>query len=146
MTKHQANVHWSGDIRDGSGKAVAKSGAFQVTTRLKARAEGPIQGETTPEELIAAAHASCLAMSIEATLAKERFAVEGLDVEAVVGLDRSANGFKITESVLKVRAKNPQKGLEIAKFREIVQRAEQTCPVSLALRNNVKVTVETELG
>ncbi len=146
MTKHTARVRWTGDVREGEGRVEAAKGAFSALGRLKARAEGGIGGETTPEELIAGAHALCFAMSVEGALAKERFAVEALEVEATISLERSANGFKLTESALKVRGHGPQKGLEAGRFRELVQRAEASCPVSNALRNNVAIRVEAELG
>ncbi len=146
MSDHSANVRWTGNLPDGSGEVKAHSGSFSSTVRLKARTEGEIKGETTPEELIAGAHATCYTMMIEATLGKHKLSAERVETEATVSVHKVEGGLKITQSHLKVTAFGPAAGLDDATFQTIAQEAEAGCPVSNALRGNLEITVEALLG
>jgi len=142
MMQRRANVIWSGDLQ-GSGRLTVGSNAFpeqQVT--FSARTEK--QEGTTPEELIAAAHATCYSMAFSNVLKQAGSPANTLDVTAVCSLDRVEGALKITAMELTVRGDVP--GLDAAKFNELAQTAEQRCPVSNALRGNVDVTVTATLA
>lgn len=142
LQQRTANVIWEGDLR-GTGTVTVGTGAlpmFPVT--FASRAESA-NGKTSPEELIAAAHASCYAMAFSNTLAKAGHTPQMLDVRAVCSLDRVDGGLAITGMELTVRGKVT--GINAAQFNELAQDAGKNCPVSKALRNNVPITVNTSL-
>ncbi|MDP9235860.1 MAG: OsmC family peroxiredoxin [Chloroflexota bacterium] len=140
--ERRAEIVWEGDIR-GSGRLSVGSEAFpeQVVT-FAARTEAA-DGKTSPEELIAAAHATCYAMAFSNTLAQEKSPPERLEVSAVCTLDRVEGALKITTIELAVRG--VVSGIDQARFEELARLAEQRCPVSNALRGNVEISVHAEL-
>jgi lipoyl-dependent peroxiredoxin len=145
LAERRATVAWQGGLRDGSGTLEVASGAFPAQTlTFAARSEGA-DGKTSPEELIAAAHATCYAMAFSNTLANDGGqAPERLDITAVCTLDRIEGGLKITTMHLTVRGRVA--GMDNAKFAELAKTAEQRCPVSNALRNNVQISVDAALA
>ncbi len=135
----QASVTWEGDLFKGSGTLTAgSSGVLQDTPVTWAARTSSPEGKTSPEELIASAHASCYAMALSLTLAQGGNAPERLQVEAVCTLDDEAA--KVTTSTLQVSGEVP--GLDAAGFEEAAKQAEQICPVSNALRNNVDIQLQ----
>ncbi len=138
--ERQAEVIWQGNLVHGNGRLRVGSGAFgeQLIT-WAARTEAPA-GMTSPEELIAAAHAGCYAMAFSSTLNKDGNPPEQLTVNAVCTLD----GGKITTMKLDVEGKVP--GIDEAAFQDAAKRAEQSCPVSNALRNNVRIELNAHLA
>lgn len=143
LQQRTANVIWEGDLR-GTGTVTMGTGAlptFPVT--FASRAESA-NGKTSPEELIAAAHAACYAMAFSNALAKAGHAPQMLDVRATCSLDRVEGGLAITSMDLTVRGKVP--GIDAGKFNELAQDAGKNCPVSKALHNNVKIDVHTSLA
>ncbi len=142
LNKERANAIWEGSVAEGAGRVTVTSGAFpEQPITLKRRTEGG-QGTTSPEELIAAAHASCYAMALAAALSRNRTPPERLEVSAEVSLDRVESGLKITGVVLSVRGK--VEGVDGDAFREIARTAEQSCPVSNALRGGVEIRLQVE--
>jgi lipoyl-dependent peroxiredoxin len=139
--ERSAHVTWEGDLK-GSGEFDVGSGALSSQQVTWARRSGDPEGHTSPEELIAAAHATCYAMALSNTLAKGGNAPERLEVEAVVALDLQAG--KITTSVLTVRGTVP--GLDESAFQEAAEQGEQACPVSNALRGNLDISVNASLA
>jgi osmotically inducible protein OsmC len=139
----RADVVWKGDLMKGSGTFdLASSGAMTgAAVSFATRTEDP-NGNTSPEELIAAAHASCYAMALSNTLAEAGNAPEQLDVSAVCTLDMGS--LKVTTVTLDVRGQVP--GLDEEGFRSAAEQAEQTCPVSNALRGNVDIQLNTSLA
>lgn len=107
-----------------------------------ARTEQP-GGKTSPEELIAAAHAGCYAMALSLTLAEAGNHPERLQVTANCTLEEVAGKPRITQVNLEVRGKVP--GLEAPAFERAARQAEQLCPVSNALRNNVAIQLHAHL-
>ncbi|MBM4436596.1 MAG: OsmC family peroxiredoxin [Actinobacteria bacterium] len=144
-TTRRADVAWEGNLLQGKGIFSAASGALRdLPVSWPARTEAP-GGKTSPEELIAAAHASCYAMAFSHTLATNGFTPERLNVTAVVTFaDKPGGGKMISKSELTVRGKvggvSDQKA-----FEEWAAKGEQGCPVSNALRNNVAITVRATL-
>ncbi len=142
--KRSANVRWTGDLASGSGLvSAATSNAFRDQPVTWASRSGAHAGKTSPEELIAAAHASCFAMALSGRLAKNRTPGESLDVQATVTFDKVGEAFKITESHLKVDAVVP--GLDDAAFSTIAEDAKMNCPVSMALQGNVEIDLVASL-
>ena len=138
--ERQAHVTWEGDLR-GSGEFDMGTGAItSQRVTWASRAEEP-QGHTSPEELIAAAHASCYAMALSNTLAKAGNKPDQLEITAKAALDLGAG--KITTVDLDVQGTVP--GLDQSGFEEAAREAETKCPVSNALRNNVDIRLNASL-
>jgi osmotically inducible protein OsmC len=140
-----AEVVWSGDLMSGKGTVTnVTSGALSnLDVSWPARTEAP-GGKTSPEELIAAAHAACYAMAFSHTLAGAGHAPERLNVSSTVRFDpKVGGGFEVSESKLIVRGKVP--GLDQNRFAELARQGEQGCPVSNALRGNVQIHLEATL-
>lgn len=140
-----AETTWSGDLVGGSGSInYVSSGAFtRLPVTWGSRTEDH-NGRTSPEELIAAAHASCFSMALSARLARNGTPATKLDVKAVITFDKGDAGWKIARSDLTVRAAAP--GLDAAKLAELAEDAKQNCPVSQALKGNVELAVDAQLA
>jgi osmotically inducible protein OsmC len=143
LQERRAEIIWKGDLK-GSGTVQVGSHAFgPLAVTFSARTGNP-DGKTSPEELIAAAHATCFAMAFSSTLAKAGSPPERLTVTAICSLDRKPEGgLKITAMNLHVRGRVP--GIDQAKFAQLAKQGEEGCPVSNALRNNVQIRLQAEL-
>jgi osmotically inducible protein OsmC len=140
----EAEVVWEGALARGTGTLTSGSGALdQLAVTWASRTERP-DGKTSPEELIAGAHASCFAMALALVLGENDTPPECLGVSAACTLDEVDGAPRITTVELVVRAEVP--GLEPADLERIVARAAELCPVSNALRDNVKIELRTELA
>lgn len=142
----RANITWQGDIREGWGEAELETSgiAGKLPMSLPTRASEDGSGQTSPEELIAASHAGCYAMSLSGHLTRGRTPPESLDVSAEVAIGQAAGGgFEVTRSDLTIRGRVP--GIDAEGFEQAAQEAEQTCPISNALRGNVEISVNAEL-
>ncbi len=140
-TERTAEASWQGDLTGGSGVIESVgSGAFgPLPISWKARAEQP-DGQTSPEELIAAAHAACFSMALSNVLAKAGTPPEHLSSSARVTF---VPGTGITRSVLDVEGVVP--GADEAGFRAAAEQAKEDCPVSGALKGNVELSVTARL-
>src|SRR5437879_851150 len=142
--ERRAEVEWQGSLIQGSGRIVSVgSGAIGNLPVTWASRTERSDGKTSPEELIAAAHAACYAMAFSNTLAQSGTPAESLTIDAVCAFEPVSGGFKITTMDLSVRGKVP--GLDQAGFEEVANKAEQGCPVSNALRNNVEIRLKAQL-
>jgi osmotically inducible protein OsmC len=141
-TDRSANVVWQGDLINGGGTiAQVPSGAFgPLDVSWASRSEEP-NGKTSPEELIAAAWASCFAMALSNGLAKAGNPPEKLETSATVTFQP---GEGITRGVLTVHGTVP--GLDDDGFREAAEDAKKNCPVSQALSGIPDVTLEAALA
>jgi lipoyl-dependent peroxiredoxin len=141
-TERQASVVWQGDLMNGSGTiAKVPSGAFgPLDVSWASRAEEP-NGKTSPEELIAAAWASCFAMALSLGLAKAGNPPEKLETSATVTFQP---GEGIIKGVLTVRG--TVTGLDEAAFAEAANDAKQNCPVSKALTGIPDVSLDAQLA
>jgi osmotically inducible protein OsmC len=139
-----ATVTWDGDLASGSGRLDASSsGAFKaLPVTWASRTEQP-DGRTSPEELLASAHASCFAMAFSSELAKAGAAPERLEVSAEVAFDRVEGRWTVVSSLLTVRGRVP--GLDAARFDELAEQAKSGCPISRALQGNVALGVKATL-
>jgi osmotically inducible protein OsmC len=140
--ERRANVIWEGDLFGGNGSLSEGSGVLNDSpVTFAARTQQP-EGKTSPEELIASAHATCYAMALSNTLAEGGNAPEQLEVEAACVLDDEA--LKITTMDLTVRGTVPGLGGQ-EDFENAAQQAEDLCPVSNALRGNVEIRLHATL-
>jgi lipoyl-dependent peroxiredoxin len=140
-TERRAEVTWQGSLMEGSGTIErVGSGAFgPLDVTWASRAEDPA-GRTSPEELIAAAHAACFSMALSHGLAEAGTAPERLDTSAVVTFEP---GTGITKIALGVRGRVP--GLDEERFREVAEGAKENCPVSQALAEVGEITLDASL-
>ena len=144
LAERRAEVVWEGTLTQGHG-VITKvgSGAFgDLPVTWAARTERP-DGKTSPEELIAAAHATCYSMAFSAVLTERGTPPVSLNVSAVFAFDVVDGAPKVTTVDLSVRGRVP--GLDDAGFQEAAQAGEQLCPVSNALRGNVEIRLTAEL-
>ena len=141
-TERRAEVTWRGDLMGGEGTIErVGSGAFgPLDVTWASRAEEPA-GRTSPEELIAAAHASCFSMALAHGLAQAGNAPEQLAASATITF---VPGTGITRSALEVEATVP--GLDEDGFRQAAEEAMDGCPVSQALKGNVELEVSARLA
>lgn len=139
-----AEVAWDGDLTSGSGTITkVGSGAFgQLPVSWAARTEAP-GGKTSPEELLAGAHASCFAMALSGALARAGTPPASLAVSAAVTFDKGDDGWRVTTSALTVRGHVP--GASPESFAEAAEATKTGCPISKALIGNVELTVDAAL-
>ncbi len=140
----KGNAIWSGSLADGSGSTSLGSGLTEpLNINWRARTED--QGASTnPEELIAAAHASCYSMALSHALAGAGHPPARLDTSAVVTFGpKEGGGFAISSVALTVRGDVP--GIDAAGFEEAATGAKDGCPVSQALAGNVEITLDAAL-
>jgi osmotically inducible protein OsmC len=134
-------VDWQGPLREG-GKGVARAGtgAFTLPVTFPQRIGDPAGG-TSPEELIAAAHAVCYSMSVNAAAARKNASIGKTHVTCTVTAELGEGGIRITTSELKVVAEGLA-GIDPASFPDLAKDADSKCPVSNALRGSLTITVE----
>jgi lipoyl-dependent peroxiredoxin len=137
-----ADVDWTGTIARGAGRASGGSGALGELPITAASRFGEPEGKTSPEELLAAAHAGCFTMALGSILAARRTPPEHLRVTATVTLD-TAETPTISSSQLEVRGVVP--GADAAALEQAAREAERRCPVSRALQGNVAIGVRATL-
>jgi osmotically inducible protein OsmC len=135
-------VRWQGSLTDGSGTIVSTTtnAIGEQPVSWAARSTDETRGVTSPEELIAAAHASCFAMALSNGLAKDGHAPAELRTSATVTFQP---GEGITRVALTVEGRVP--GLDEAAFRQAAQRAKENCPVSQALAGVPEISLEARL-
>lgn len=141
MAERTANTAWDGDLPHGSGTVTANSGAFELPVTWASRTERS-EGKTSPEELIAAAHAACYSMALSHGLGEAGNAPEHLDVSSKVTLDLVDGAPTVTTSELTVRGRVP--GIDQATFEQAAFDAGRNCPVSRAL-SGIEITVDATL-
>jgi lipoyl-dependent peroxiredoxin len=142
-TQKRASATWEGSLAEGSGSVSLGSGAAtDLAVAWKDRAEG---GEgTSPEELIAGAHAGCVLMALAAGLARAGTPPTRLESEATTTFDKVGEGFAITKMELTIRGQVD--GVDDEAFRQAAEGAKENCPVSQALSGNVEITLDAALA
>jgi lipoyl-dependent peroxiredoxin len=139
-----AEAAWEGDLTSGHGTVSAiSSGSFtDLPVSWAARTESP-DGRTSPEELLAAAHAACFEMALSGALARGGTPPERLSVSAAVTFDKTDAGWRVVSSALTVTGRVP--GIDADGFRTAAEATRDGCPISQALRGNVALSVEATL-
>jgi lipoyl-dependent peroxiredoxin len=139
--EQNASTTWEGNLTEGKGKInEVGSGAFSNLDVTWASRTARQAGKTSPEELIAAAHAACFSMALSHGLNSAGTPPERLDVSAVVSF---VPGEGVKSSKLTVKGRVP--GIDQAKFAEAVANAKENCPVSKALKGNLEITADATL-
>lgn len=139
--EHRAHTTWEGDLLSGSGVFTLGTGAAgpqQVTWR--ARAEDASAGQTSPEELIAAALSACFSMALSSSLAKAGTPPGKLETD-VVSTFQAGEGL----TKLAVTVRGEVDGVDEGGFRAAAEQAKENCPVSQALKGNVEITLDAAL-
>jgi len=141
----EARAIWNGDLLSGTGMVSAvSSGKFSdLPVSWSARTEAP-GGKTSPEELLAAAHASCFSMALSAGLARAGTKPNRLEVRAKVTFDKVGDSWTVVSSELEVQGDVP--GAAATKFAQAAEDAKENCPISRALKGNVKLSVKANLS
>lgn len=141
----RAEVTWEGDLMSGNGIVTAKSSALfsNAPVSWAARTESS-DGKTSPEELLAAAHASCFSMALSAGLGRGGTPPTKLEVTCTITFDKVEGGWKVISSALDV--KGWVKGLDQAGFAKAADGAKDGCPISKALTGNVALSVHATLA
>ncbi len=139
-----ANAEWQGDLMSGSGTVSTESGAVhEATIKWSSRAEAADEN-TSPEELIAAAHASCVLMALANGLAQAGTPAQHLESKATATFDKVGDGFRMTTMWLGIRGEVD--GLDENGFSKAAEDAKDNCPVSQALSDDVEVTLDASLA
>ena len=144
-TTRHAEVTWSGDLTTGSGTInYSSSGAFSRLPVTWASRTEQHNGRTSPEELLAAAHAACLSMSVASTLKKNGYNPVQTETSATCTFaSKNGDGFEISRMRLHVRCEVPD--IDEATFEKLVQVADENCPVANLLRNGLEIEITTAL-
>jgi osmotically inducible protein OsmC len=143
---HEGQAHWEGGLTDGKGSLTGSTSGLlkDMPVTWNART-GHDYSLTSPEELLAAAHAACFAMALAYELQGRQAAPRSLDVTAAVGFDpKVGGGYEVSFSELTVKGDVP--GLSAQEFEEAVNQAAEGCPISGALQGNVAITAKAELA
>lgn len=141
--KRTAQAVWEGDLLRGHGRVKGASGGLAETgVSWSARTESS-GGKTSPEELLAAAHAACYSMALSAGLGRMQTPPTRLTVEATATFDKVGDVWKVTTMDLNVTGKVP--GIALAEFEAAAKAAGDGCPISGALKGNVTITVRAKL-
>jgi osmotically inducible protein OsmC len=145
MAERRADVVWEGNLTEGKGTITkVTSGALpELPVTWASRSTERAEGRTSPEELIAAAHAACFAMAFAGDLSKNGTPPERVNVSATCTLDRVDSKSTIVSMDLEVRAR--VSGIDQAKFEEIANGTKLGCPVSRALQGNVEIRLNAKL-
>ena len=143
--ERRAEAVWDGDLMTGTGTvSAATSGAFtSLGVSWASRTEGP-EARTSPEELVAAAHASCYCMALSAGLGRAGTPPTRLEVSATVTFQQIEGGWKVASSALTV--KGTVAGITSEEFAAAAEAAKDGCPISGALKGNVDLSVDATLA
>ena len=141
MTISRASATWQGDLAKGTGHFSAGSGTFAGDYSAAMRFEGA--DGTTPEELLAAAHAACYSMALAHGLSTQGLAPTRISTTAACTIEKTEGGFSVTQMVLTVRGAVP--GATAAAFAEAAEGAKTGCPVSRALAGIPRVELHATL-
>lgn len=134
------DVEWTGTLMEGSGTAKAGTGAFALPVTFPSRIAATADDKTTPEELMAGAHAVCYAMVLTNTIGKQGGKARRVRVTATVTADKSDAGIKVVSSHLDAAVEGLE-GIDPATLNDLATGAEKGCPISNAIRGSVAISV-----
>jgi lipoyl-dependent peroxiredoxin len=143
-TTRRADATWSGDLLSGRGTvSAATTGVFRDLPTTWASRIGEPEGVTSPEELLATAHASCFSMAVSNELAKAGTPPTSVAVTVAVTGDKLESGWTVLSSAITLKAVVP--GATDESFQDAANKAKDGCPISKALKGNVELSVEATL-
>lgn len=139
-----ATAHWSGDLDDGGGAVSAVSSGViaeaPITWRARTEEAG---GMTSPEELLAAAHAACYSMAVSNELSKAGYPPERVEVSVGIEADKATGGWTVLTSRISLRARVP--GIDEETFHQKAEAAKGGCPISRVMAGNVDIELQATL-
>lgn len=140
----RAEATWTGSLAKGSGMIndVTSGSITRLPVTWASRTE-EANGRTSPEELVAAAHASCYAMAFSGSLGRNGTPPTSLNISATVTFDKVEAGWRVVSSALTVRGVVP--GIDAATFTSLAEAARDSCPISAMMRGNVALSVAATL-
>lgn len=142
MPNRKASAVWEGGLKGGKGTFKGESGGIGGDYTFSSRFE---EGTgSNPEELLAAAHAACFSMAFSGQLERNGTPPQRVETTAICTVEKVGEGFKITTMTLTTRATVPN--IDAAKFQELANAAVEGCPVSQALKGNLKVKLDAALN
>jgi osmotically inducible protein OsmC len=142
--ERRAEAVWEGDLFEGSGTVTLATGVGgELPVTWASRTEAP-DGKTSPEELIAGAHAACFAMAFSNVLAQAGSPPQRLDVSATATFAKRDEGWRVTTMDLEVRGS--VQDMDAADFEKHAETAKDACPVSNALKGNVQIGLKASLA
>jgi lipoyl-dependent peroxiredoxin len=141
MPTRTASATWQGGLQKGNGTFKGQTG-LQGQYNFSSRFENG--SGSSPEELLAAAHAACYSMALSLGLEQAGFTPQSVETKAACTVEKIGAGFKITRMHLTTRATVPN--IDKAKFQSIAEATKEGCPVSGALKNNVQLELEATIG
>jgi osmotically inducible protein OsmC len=142
-TTRSATAVWRGDLLNGSGSVSGATGLFsQLPVSWSARTEAP-GGRTSPEELLAAAHATCFSMAFSSNLTKAGHPPEQVEVTVDITFEKLDAGWTVVSSAINVKGRVP--GIDEETFQQAAAAARDGCPISRALKGNVALSVQATL-
>jgi osmotically inducible protein OsmC len=141
-TEKSARATWEGDLLGGSGHVTTATGSVDADMTWDARAQEA--DGASPDELIAAAHATCVSMALAAGLARAGTPPTRLESEARTTFDKVGEGFGLTSIHLTIRGE--VEGMDDEAFSRAAQDAKDNCPVSKALAGNVQISLDASLA
>jgi len=141
MPTRTASATWQGGLQKGTGTYTGQTG-LQGQYNFSSRFENGTG--SSPEELLAAAHAACYSMALSLGLEQAGFTPQSVETQAACTVEKVGAGFKITKMALTTRATVPN--IDAAKFQAIAAATKEGCPVSGALKNNVQIELEAKLN
>jgi len=144
LAERTAEVHWNGTLAKGDGTLRAGSEAVTDLPIDWASRSDRAHGTSSPEELLAGAHASCYAMSLSLLLTRDGTPPETIDVKAKCSLEEAGEWYTVSAIDLEVRGEVPD--LDAEAFERAAREADAHCPISLALRDNVEVRLSATLA
>ena len=139
----KASAVWTGSLKEGKGTISTATGVLSNANYSFATRFAGADSGTTPEELIAAAHASCYSMALGATLGGEGFTPEKIETHAAVTLAKVEGGFAVTKIALTTTASIPGVSEEV--FQKAAAGAKAGCPISKLFANNTEITLDAKL-
>ena len=136
-------VDWKGSVLEGSGHLKSGTGAFELPVSFPRRIGDP-EGVTSPEELLAAAHASCYAMALNGHVGRKGGAIGRTHITCTVTSDKGDAGIKVVRSHVKVEAHHLT-GIAPGDFQAVAQEANEKCPISNAIKGSLQIEIETHV-
>jgi osmotically inducible protein OsmC len=135
-----ADVTWTGNLMEGGGTVAAGTGAFSLPVTFPSRINEKGDDKTTPEELLASAHAVCYTMVLANTIVKQGGKAASVRVTATITADKGDAGIKVMSSALDATVEKLE-GIDAGALQALAEGAEKGCPISNAIRGNLAITV-----
>jgi osmotically inducible protein OsmC len=136
----QAVLEWNGDVMDGAGQVTAGTGAFAVPATFPSIA-GEVAGKTTPEELLAASHATCYGIGLRSLISRRGGRARRVTVTATIGAEKGSRGIRIQSSHLSGEVESLE-GIDHAQLQDAARETRERCTISMALEGTVAITYD----